>query len=33
MFVAEEHQQKLDLALPLSEMGKKMVRDIGYYLN
>lgn len=33
MLVAEEHQQKLDLALPLSEMGKKMVRDIGYYLN
>jgi transposase len=33
MLVAEEHQQKLDLALSLSEMGKKMVRDIGYYLN
>jgi hypothetical protein len=33
MLVAEEQQQKLDLALPLSDMGKKMVRDIGYYLN
>jgi transposase len=33
MLVAEEQQQELDLQLPISEMGQKMLRDISYYLN
>jgi hypothetical protein len=32
MLVAEEQQQKLDLQLPISETGKKMISDIGYYI-
>lgn len=32
MLQAEQEQRKLDLQLPISETGKKMVRDIGYYI-
>jgi hypothetical protein len=33
MLVAEQQQQELDLQLPVSEMGKNMLRDMSYYLN
>lgn len=32
MLLAEEHQQEFNLQLPISEMGKKMIRDISYYI-
>jgi transposase len=33
MLLAEQRRQELDFQLPISEIGKKMIRDIGYYIN